>query len=363
MQQFDNYVFDLYGTLVDIHTDENQPHLWVHMADLYRVYGADWTAEELERAFRAYEKEAREKQAERMGTAYPEIQYEDLLIRCLKSAPRTHETAMPISARASEAAIRAAFWPEFMANDFRAVSRSRFLLYPGTLETLRELKARGRRLYLLSNAQAVFTLPEMEMMGLAPLFDRMHMSSWDGMMKPEPRYLRRLLEEEGLEALCEELKERDPEHYAIVDRQNPRRVVHALEICLMTGNTYTSYRKAERKQRPFRIIKIGLNRPREELYQRINSRVDQMMEQGLLEEARQLYPVRHTNALNTVGYKELFSYMDGVWPLDEAVERIKGNTRRYARKQLTWFKKDPAVIWVDADDRTAVSNLISRHSQ
>ena len=199
MQQFDNYVFDLYGTLVDIHTDENQPHLWVHMADLYRVYGADWTAEELERAFRAYEKEAREKQAERMGTAYPEIQYEDLLIRCLKSAPRTHETAMPISARASEAAIRAAFWPEFMANDFRAVSRSRFLLYPGTLETLRELKARGRRLYLLSNAQAVFTLPEMEMMGLAPLFDRMHMSSWDGMMKPEPRYLRRLLEEEGLD--------------------------------------------------------------------------------------------------------------------------------------------------------------------
>lgn len=157
--------------------------------------------------------------------------------------------------------------------------------------------------------------------------------------------LKRRLQEEGLESLCEELKRLDPEHYEVVDLQNPRRVVHALEICLMTGNTYTSYRKAERKERPFKIIKIGLTRPREELYQRINSRVDKMMEQGLLEEARQLYPLRHLNALNTVGYKELFNYMDGIWTLDEAVERIKGNTRRYARKQLTWFKKDSDVIW------------------
>lgn len=157
--------------------------------------------------------------------------------------------------------------------------------------------------------------------------------------------LKRRLQEEGLESLCEELKRLDPQHYEVVDLQNPRRVVHALEICLMTGNTYTSYRKAERKERPFKIIKIGLTRPREELYQRINSRVDQMMEQGLLEEAQRLYPQRHLNALNTVGYKELFNYMDGIWTLDEAVERIKGNTRRYARKQLTWFKKDLDVIW------------------
>lgn len=157
--------------------------------------------------------------------------------------------------------------------------------------------------------------------------------------------LKRRLQEEGLESLCEELKRLDPEHYEVVDLQNPRRVVHALEICLMTGNTYTSYRKAERKERPFKIIKIGLTRPREELYQRINSRVDQMMEQGLLEEAQRLYPQRHLNALNTVGYKELFNYMDGIWTLDEAVERIKGNTRRYARKQLTWFKKDSDIIW------------------
>lgn len=157
--------------------------------------------------------------------------------------------------------------------------------------------------------------------------------------------LKRRLQEEGLESLCEELRRLDPEHYEVVDLQNPRRVVHALEICLMTGNTYTSYRKAERKERPFKIIKIGLTRPREELYQRINSRVDLMMEQGLLEEAQRLYPQRHLNALNTVGYKELFKYMDGIWTLDEAVERIKGNTRRYARKQLTWFKKDSDVIW------------------
>lgn len=157
--------------------------------------------------------------------------------------------------------------------------------------------------------------------------------------------LKRRLQEEGLESLCEELRCLDPEHYEVVDLQNPRRVVHALEICLMTGNTYTSYRKAERKERPFKIIKIGLTRPREELYQRINSRVDQMMEQGLLEEAQRLYPQRHLNALNTVGYKELFNYMDGIWTLDEAVERIKGNTRRYARKQLTWFKKDSDIIW------------------
>lgn len=169
--------------------------------------------------------------------------------------------------------------------------------------------------------------------------------------------MKRRLAEEGLEALCEELKRLDPEHYEVVDRQNPRRVVHALEICHMTGQTYTSYRKAERKQRPFRIIKIALNRGREELYQRINTRVDEMMAQGLLEEARQLYPLRHLNALNTVGYKEMFSYMDGTWPLEEAVERMKGNTRRYARKQLTWFKKDPEVIWVNPEETEKIKSL------
>ena len=170
--------------------------------------------------------------------------------------------------------------------------------------------------------------------------------------------MKQRLADEGLEALCEELRQRDPEYYEIVDRQNPRRVVHALEICLMTGKTYTSFRKREKRQRPFNIIKIGLNRPREELYERINRRVDQMMADGLLEEAKALYPKRHLNALNTVGYKELFDYIDGRWPLEEAVERIKGNTRRYARKQLTWYKKDEQIRWFHPDDTEQIINYI-----
>ena len=172
--------------------------------------------------------------------------------------------------------------------------------------------------------------------------------------------LKQRLKEEGLEALVEQLKELDPEYYEIVDRQNPRRVVHGLEICLMTGQTYTSFRKREKKERPFRIVKIGLNRPREELYDRINQRVDQMMQQGLLEEAKALYPMRQMNALNTVGYKELFDYLDGRWPLEEAVERIKGNTRRYARKQLTWYKKDPQIRWFHPDEKEQIISYISQ---
>lgn len=170
--------------------------------------------------------------------------------------------------------------------------------------------------------------------------------------------LKRRLETEGLEALVEQLRELDPEHYETVDRQNPRRVVHALEICLMTGRTYTSFRKAERKHRPFRIVKIGLNRDREELYNRINHRVDQMMAEGLLKEAEALYSQREQNALNTVGYKELFDYMDGRWTLEEAIERIKGNTRRYARKQLTWFKRDPEIRWFHPDDKKQIIDYI-----
>ena len=172
--------------------------------------------------------------------------------------------------------------------------------------------------------------------------------------------MKQRLASEGLESLVEELKQLDPEHYEVVDRQNPRRVVHALEICLMTGQTYTSFRTNERKKRPFNIIKIGLNRDREIIYDRINRRVDSMMEQGFLDEARSVYQLRHLNALNTVGYKELFTYLDGTWSLAEAVERIKGNTRRYARKQLTWFKKDPLVTWFSPDDRQLILNHITK---
>ncbi len=175
--------------------------------------------------------------------------------------------------------------------------------------------------------------------------------------------LKHRLAVEGLESLCEQLRQLDPEHYAIVDKRNPRRVVHALEICLMTGKTYTSFRKNERKNRPFRIVKIGLNLPREELYERINRRVDQMMADGLLEEARGLYQKRSLNALNTVGYKEMFAYLDGTWTFDEAVERMKGNTRRYARKQLTWFKRDPQMAWFAPTDTERIINYISSHGQ
>ena len=177
--------------------------------------------------------------------------------------------------------------------------------------------------------------------------------------------MKQRLKDEGLEALVEELRRLDPDYYEIVDRQNPRRVVHALEICVMTGKTYTSFRSKERRSkeksrnvRPFRIIKIGLDRPREELYNRINARVDQMMSDGLLDEVKALYPKKELNALNTVGYKELFDYLDGRWPLEEAVERIKGNTRRYARKQLTWYKKDEHIRWFHPDDKQSLMNYI-----
>ena len=153
------------------------------------------------------------------------------------------------------------------------------------------------------------------------------------------------LTQEGLPALVEELRELDPEHYQIVDKNNPRRVVHALEICHQTGTTYSSFRTNSSKQRPFHIVKIGLNREREELYDRINRRVWLMMEQGLEKEARNVFPQRHLNALNTVGYKELFAYFDGLIPREEAIRQIQSNTRRYMRKQLTWFKKDATIGW------------------
>ena len=174
--------------------------------------------------------------------------------------------------------------------------------------------------------------------------------------------MKQRLADEGLERLCEELRRLDPEYFEIVDRQNPKRVVHALEICTMTGRTYTSFRKRERKERPFRIVKIGLNRDRAELYERINARVDAMMQQGLLQEAQGLYQQREQNALNTVGYKELFDYLDGRWSLDEAVERIKGNTRRYARKQLTWYKKDPLIRWFHPDQKKEIIDYIITQS-
>ena len=156
-------------------------------------------------------------------------------------------------------------------------------------------------------------------------------------------------QEEGLEKLCAELKLLDPEYYRQVDLKNPKRVVHALEICYMTGKTYTSFRKAQAKERPFEIVKIGLTRDREELYNRINRRVDVMVEEGLIEEAKKVFPYRELNSLNTVGYKELFKYMDGEWNLDFALDKIRQNSRNYARKQMTWFKRDKDIHWFHPD--------------
>lgn len=162
--------------------------------------------------------------------------------------------------------------------------------------------------------------------------------------------MKRRLATEGLPALVEELKQLDPEHWNIVDRNNPRRVVHALEICHMTGKTYTSFRKNEKKKRPFNIIKIGLTLPREVLYNRINARVIDMINNGFVEEAKKVYPLRGLNSLNTVGYKELFDYFDGNISLDDAIFKIQSNTRRYARKQLTWYKKDENMKWFEPNN-------------
>ena len=170
-------------------------------------------------------------------------------------------------------------------------------------------------------------------------------------------------EKEGLDRLCAELKLLDPEYYSTVDLKNPKRVIHALEICYMTGKTYTSFRTRSKKERPFHILKIGLFRDREELYNRINRRVDMMMEQGLLEEARAVYPYRQLNSLNTVGYKELFNYFDGTWTLPFAIEKIKQNSRIYSRKQMTWFKRDPDITWFHPDEPDMVFAFLDQKLQ
>ena len=161
------------------------------------------------------------------------------------------------------------------------------------------------------------------------------------------------LKAEGPEALKAELKLLDPAYYQQVDLKNTARIVHALEVCYMTGQPFSSFRTKSRKSRPFRVVKFGLWRDRAELFERISQRTEEMMIQGLLEEAKRVLPFRHNNALNTVGYKELFKYFDGEWDLPFAVEKIKRNTRVYSKKQMTWFKKDPEVHWFKANDNPA----------
>ncbi len=171
-----------------------------------------------------------------------------------------------------------------------------------------------------------------------------------------------LYEREGLEPIRAQLKVLDPDFYNEVDLKNYKRVIHALEVCLMTGKPYSSFRTQTKKERPFEIIKIGLTRDRAELYERINNRVDEMISSGLLEEAGRFYPQRHLNALNTVGYKELFKYLDGEWTLDFAIEKIKQSTRIYSRKQITWFKRDKKIHWINLSETSeddALKKIIS----
>lgn len=181
---------------------------------------------------------------------------------------------------------------------------------------------------------------------------------------PEVREeLRIRLQTEGLEPLRNELRLLDPEYYNIVDLKNPKRIVHALEICYTSGKTYSSYRIRRKKERPFQIIKIGLRRERADLFNRINKRADMMMEEGWLEEAKKLYPYRQLNALNTVGYKELFNYLDGTWNLEFAIEKIKKNTRDYAKKQMTWFAHDDNIHWFSPDKEKEIFNFILENIQ
>ncbi len=170
-------------------------------------------------------------------------------------------------------------------------------------------------------------------------------------------------DQQGLEPLLEELQRLDPEYYDVVDHKNYKRVIHALEICHTSGQTYSSFRVRERKERPFRIVKVGLRRERAELFARINARVDQMMEQGFLQEARSLYPHRDLNALNTIGYKEMFKVLSGEWELPMAVERMKKNTRVYAKKQMTWYQRDEDITWFHPDDVEAILEYISQRSE
>ena len=162
--------------------------------------------------------------------------------------------------------------------------------------------------------------------------------------------LMRRLESEGLEPLVEQLRVLDPEYYAQVDRSNPARRVRALEVCLSTGKPYSSMRKGERKERNFEVVKIGVDMPRDVLYDRINRRVDMMIDEGLEAEARAVLPLRHCNSLHTVGFSEMFDYFDGKISREEAIDLIKRNSRRYAKRQMTWFRRDEEVRWFSPTD-------------
>lgn len=168
-------------------------------------------------------------------------------------------------------------------------------------------------------------------------------------------------ETEGLDRMLAELRLADPVYYAEVDLRNHKRVVHALEVIYQSGKPFSSFRTGQRKERPFRVVHIGLERPRPELFDRINRRTTLMVEAGFIEEARRVMPYRHFNSLNTVGYKEIFQYLDGEWELDFALDRIRKNTRVYAKKQMTWLAKNPEIRWFHPDDVEAIWQYVDEN--
>jgi tRNA dimethylallyltransferase len=169
------------------------------------------------------------------------------------------------------------------------------------------------------------------------------------------------LQNEGIEALEQQLILLDPDYHIVVDRSNPHRMIRALEVCISSGKPFSSFRKQQEKKRKFKSLKIILNRDREILYHRINQRVNMMMAEGLLEEAKSLYKYKNCNALQTVGYKELFAYFDGEWDLETAIDEIKKNTRRYAKRQMTWFRRDPETIFFSPEEQNAIMGYLKEN--
>lgn len=199
------------------------------------------------------------------------------------------------------------------------------------------------------------------MAGGSGLYIRAVCRGIDDLPDPDPTLrenLKETLIRDGIAALRNQLKMLDPDYYHQVDLSNPKRLLRALEVCITTGQPFSSLRRNEPCKRNFRIVKVGLTREKEELNKRINNRVEAMMEKGLEAEARQLYPHRHLNALNTVGYKELFQYFDGELTKDKAIEKIKTNSRRYAKRQMTWFRKEEDIHWFDAAHEEAIRNFV-----
>ena len=217
-------------------------------------------------------------------------------------------------------------------------------------------------LYALQIIESIFKVQNSALLvGCSMLYIDAICKGIDDFPTPDPELRKSLenqLKNEGIESLRSQLKILDPEQYSNIDLKNPQRILKAVEVCLQTGRTYSSFLTQPKKVRPFEIIKIGLNRPREELYSIINQRVDRMVANGLVEEVKSLYKYRNHNALKTVGYREIFDFIDGKISLTEATDLIKRNSRRYAKRQLTWWGRDNEILWFHPDDEENILKFI-----